>query len=146
MSRDTYTPIFSSPLNPSSSSEDGQAKRTKPTPNPASTRCKRMPSPSQRLMRKKAAEAWKSEALQRQVAEYERQTLEALSAKSPSPARPLAHKPKGLRDAQEGDKPRRKSLTEQLPFLQGLSLGVMMPDRWNRPVNPIWIFSPKKTK
>lgn len=32
-------------------------------------------------MRKKAAEAWKSEALQRQVAEYERQTLEALSAK-----------------------------------------------------------------
>ncbi|VUC25330.1 unnamed protein product [Clonostachys rosea] len=141
MSRDTYAPIFSSPLNPTSS-EDGQAKRAR-SPHPASARCKRMPSPSQRLMRKKAAEAWKSEALQRQVAEYERQTLEALSAKRPSPAQPLAHKPKGLRDAQEGGKPRRKSLTEQF---QGLSLGIMMPDKWNRPVNSIWIFSAKKTK
>lgn len=35
-------------------------------------------SPSEKLLRRKAAEAWKSEIIYRQVAEYERRAMEAM--------------------------------------------------------------------
>lgn len=88
----TYAPVVSSPLNPAinpaivptstgakNTANDGETApaRLRPLPGQAKSR----PSPSEKLLRKKAAQAWKSEALHRQVVEYERQALAAIVSK-----------------------------------------------------------------
>lgn len=92
----TYRPVISSPLNPAinpaatttrtgvkitaNDCETTVPARARPLTGQATKR----PSPSERLLRKKAAQAWKSEALHKQVVEYERQALAAIMSKRPS--------------------------------------------------------------
>lgn len=87
----TYAPLVPSPLNPAifpssarNSLRVGEALpfRMRPVPVPTPVQAtKRRPGPSEKLLRRKAAEAWKMEALHRQVVEYEKQALGALMAK-----------------------------------------------------------------
>lgn len=99
----TYAPLVPSPLNPAifpssarNNTRSGEAmtSRIRPaysasgptstatsTPAPPVLPTKKRLGPSEKLLRRKAAEAWKMEALHRQVMEYERQALGGLSAK-----------------------------------------------------------------
>lgn len=88
----TYAPLVPSPLNPAIFPSNARnnvrvsemmPSRTRPMPG-APVQAKRRPGPSEKLLRRKAAEAWKMEALHRQVVEYERQALGALMAKGKS--------------------------------------------------------------
>lgn len=69
-----YAPMVSSPLNPSTPT-------SKARNGPPTTRGRTQVSPSERLLRKKAAEAWTTEIVYRQVVAYERQALATLTAK-----------------------------------------------------------------
>ncbi|UNI21604.1 hypothetical protein JDV02_007579 [Purpureocillium takamizusanense] len=70
-----YRPIVPSPLNPRSQEGAAQALRTRRV-----TRALRRNvgmSPAQRLLRYKAAEAWRSEATRRELAKWEKRAAEA---------------------------------------------------------------------
>ena len=68
---EVYTPMESSPLNPHAC-----ARRRKAIPQ----RGRIALSPCEKLLRRKAAEAWKSEIIYRQVCQYEQVTVDALKA------------------------------------------------------------------
>lgn len=65
---DAYIPLVSSPLNPAASSRHMSRM--------GYFRGGRIPmSPSEKLLRRKAAEAWRSETIYRKVIEYEQRAL-----------------------------------------------------------------------
>ena len=68
---EVYTPMESSPLN-----LHAGARRRRAIPQRGRTAL----SPCEKLLRRKAAEAWKSEVIYRQVSQYEQVTVDALKA------------------------------------------------------------------
>ncbi len=70
-----YTPSVPSPLNPKSQDEAAQALRARRAAR--ALRRNMGMSPAQRLLRYKAAEAWRSEATRRELAKWERRAAEA---------------------------------------------------------------------
>lgn len=68
---DYYKPEYSSPLNPS---RDTQPRRNRQRRNVST-------SPAQRLLRYKAAEAWRSHVLLQEAKEYERVLMETIASR-----------------------------------------------------------------
>lgn len=64
-----HVPLIPSPLNPFAPPRRRRGPKW---------RARTSLSPSEKLLRRKAAEAWKHEIIYRQVAEYERRAIEAM--------------------------------------------------------------------
>ncbi|KAL3955799.1 hypothetical protein ACCO45_011362 [Purpureocillium lilacinum] len=79
-----YTPSVPSPLNPKSQDEAAQALRARRAAR--ALRRNMGMSPAQRLLRYKAAEAWRSEATRRELAKWERRAAEATARQQTKPA------------------------------------------------------------
>lgn len=78
-----YTPTVSSPLNPAATATATAKDVTRRRRNSKSMRRQLAVSPSHRLLRQKAADAMRSQALSREVAWYERRAAEARKVLGP---------------------------------------------------------------
>ncbi|PHH88523.1 hypothetical protein CDD83_7430 [Cordyceps sp. RAO-2017] len=80
-----YAPAVPSPLNPRSQEEEALGLRRRRLGR-AMTRRSTATNPAQKLLRLKAADAWRSQVLRREVARYERRALEAIAARQTKPS------------------------------------------------------------